>query len=489
MKYRITFTFLLLSFVAAAQLPSIGLSEPMIVTEGSTFGSTAPHVSVTDGNIPLVQWGKGGTSGGVFTSRLVGGNFTAAEHVSPVGLGIDIGSAYGVDLETSGDTAFVCYKTSPFLYGKVYIQRSLDGGQTWGDTIRIDSENTNFPYMPQLYVRPGGNPLVGYIRSDSFEVVVDQKLTFSNDGGLTWANEVSTTPPSLTAMPCECCPPSVVAYGNTVTSLWRYNDAGVRDIHASISTDNGGTFNQVYRIDSTYWVVGQCPTTGPDPVISGDSIIVTWKSDGTFNDRIYVGSIHRTNYGVGQHLEVDQSISSGVIQNFPKIAGNGDTLGLVWQDNRSGNLDVFFAYSVTGRHGFSAPINLSDSTMNGSQVNPHVAYSNGVFHVVFQSQSSKVYYYSATIGAQTGIASETTEAFELHVAPNPVIGQSKISIGAASGPVQVQVFTVSGQLVQDFGAVTNGSLTLNANTLKAGVYLVRATDAQGNAVEKRIVVK
>ena len=489
MKFRITFACVFLTFAAYAQLPSIGLSDAMIVTEGSTFGSQAPHVSLTDGNVPLVQWTKGGTSGGIFTSRLVGGSFTSPVQVTPAGMAVNVGSSYGVDLECASDTAFVCFKTASFFDGKVYAVRSLDGGQTWGDTLRIDSENTNFPYMPELFVRPGGHPMVGYIRSDSFEVVVDQKFTQSMDGGLTWSPEISTSPTGLGFMPCECCPPTQVAYDNTVMSLWRYNEGNVRDIHAVISTDNGSTFTQFERIDSTYWVTGQCPTTGPDATISGDSVVVTWKSDGTFNDRVYVGAIHKTNFGVGQHLELDMSVGAGVIQNFPKISGNGDTLGIVWQDNRNGNLDVFFAYSVTGRHGFSAPINLTDSTMAAAQVNPHIDYADGTFHIVFQSQSSKVYYYSATIGAITGIADETPMQFGIEIAPNPIVEQGKVLINNAGGPVNLEAFDLSGKRVLEVSNVNDPSIILDVRTLKSGVYIVRATNAKGQSVEQRIVVQ
>jgi hypothetical protein len=488
MKHLVALLLAFASLSAFAQVPSIGFTGPLLVTEGSANGSTGPRVTVTGNDVPLIMWGKSGSTGGIFTTRLENGVFTTPAIISPAGVPIRVSSYDGPDMEARGDTAFITYINTPFAEAKVYTQRSLDGGITWDDSVRVDSDIQYFPYSPNIFVRPNGDPVVTYERANASETIADQNVTYSSDMGLTWSQDVGTSL-NLPLMPCECCPPAVVAYGSTVVAIWRYNDNNVRDIYTAISQDNGDNFTSYVRVDSADWLFSQCPATGPDAMMTDDSLYIVFKTAGTWEDRVNIVSIHKTNFGVSNQVELDSDVAPGVLQNYPRIAGSGDTIGVVWQDNRNGNLDVFFKYSVSGPSGFSQTINLIDSTMPSSQVNPHIAYANGTFHIVFQSQNSKVYYYGATVGATTAVKESHAEAFGISVSPNPLTDQSTIQINKANGAVALSLYDLKGQLVLDIGSTKNKTIKMQAGKLSAGIYILRAVSSSGQEAEQKIVIR
>lgn len=471
----------LISFNTKAQTPGVWVSPIEVVNDQSAYGSTGPRVKVADNEVPVVLWGKGGT--GIFSSRLEQGTWTLPNAVSPAGLSVRVSSFDAPDLEGRGDTLFTSYVTLPYLEGDIYVQRSLDGGQTWEDTVKADSETVNFPYSPNLFVRPEGDPMVIFERADSFEVVVDQKFASSNDGGQTWSPEVSTSL-NIPIAPCECCPPQVVAYDSVVVALWRHNQGNIRDIYAVISNDYGNTFSNYVRIDSSNWLTGQCPSTGPDAVISGDSVFVVWKTDGNWQDRCMAVGFHRYDLGVGEALLVDNGVLANVIQNFPKIAGNGDTIGVVWHDNRNGNLDVFFSWSVTGLSGLSPGINMVDSGTNGGQNNPHIAYENGVFHVVYQSANNKVLYRSIHLG--TVSVNEQPQPQPLHVFPNP--SQGVVQVELPQHVVRLNLYSLEGKLMDQLNVVGN-QVSLDYGHLPKGTYLLEGLAEEGSRWLQRIVLE
>ncbi|MBK8612856.1 MAG: hypothetical protein IPN85_05080 [Flavobacteriales bacterium] len=67
---------------------------------------------------------------------------------------------------------------------------------------------------------------------------------------------------------------------------------------------------------------------------------------------------------------------------LPRIAGSGDTLGVVWQQIGNGQSEILFSWSVTGPcgPGRSDTVNVD---LPGSQRTPDIAYANGSFHIVW----------------------------------------------------------------------------------------------------------
>jgi hypothetical protein len=76
-------------------------------------------------------------------------------------------------------------------------------------------------------------------------------------------------------------------------------------------------------------------------------------------------------------------------QWHPTLTWADDTLFAAWQDNRLGNNDVFFTRSADGGATF-APSERVDDTGSGhsEQSRPHMAWAAGLCHVVWEDNRS-----------------------------------------------------------------------------------------------------
>ena len=94
---------------------------------------------------------------------------------------------------------------------------------------------------------------------------------------------------------------------------------------------------------------------------------------------IKANTLNKTNLVAGPEYYADQSVITGLFtMNYPEIDGNGDTIGIVWQDNRTGVVKTYISVSTTGMSGLSQPQIISDFTGTVHQ-NPHLVFKNGIF--------------------------------------------------------------------------------------------------------------
>ena len=76
-------------------------------------------------------------------------------------------------------------------------------------------------------------------------------------------------------------------------------------------------------------------------MLSGDSIVVVRRSGANSQNKLLLSAVNTTDLQYTYNHNIDP-IGFGV-QNFPEIAGNGDTIGVVWQDNRNSYMDCYFS--------------------------------------------------------------------------------------------------------------------------------------------------
>ena len=94
----------------------------------------------------------------------------------------------------------------------------------------------------------------------------------------------------------------------------------------------------------------------------------------------------------------------GKIQDYPDVAANGDTVFIVWQDNRDNIPDCFLSYSTSGVEGLSLGIKFTDTTISAPKLNPHVIYKNNWVHIVYNHNGlNSVEYVRGSFGQLSAI--------------------------------------------------------------------------------------
>lgn len=116
-----------------------------------------------------------------------------------------------------------------------------------------------------------------------------------------------------------------------------------------------------------------------DIVSSGSNVYVVWE-DGTRGSwEIFFRASKDNGTSFGSTINLSKNAGSS---NYPEIAWSGKNVYVVWQDDSTGNKEIFFSRSTDNGATFLAPINLSNDSKNS--VFPKIAvYGNNVY-VVWQ---------------------------------------------------------------------------------------------------------
>jgi hypothetical protein len=465
---------------SAVSAQSLSWSSEVTVAMGSMYGNIRPRIIVASGNIPVVMWGGGTGTEPLRAARWNGTSFTAPSMITPAGVDPFIDTWAGADMGGEGNNIYIVFKRQPEMMNCMYLVKSSDGGMTWGDTVLITANMYN--RFPSVAVTPLGNPVIMYMAFDSTWMSPAYVVINSNDGGQTFTMPVNISGLGSSEV-CDCCPGYLAVDGTTQIGTWRRNNNNMRDMWAGISTDGGMSFPTGFDVDNTNWIVTSCPSTGPDPLISGDSLYTVFMSAANGQNRVYISSANFSTQQIAYVTQIASNYTGTTTQNYPFIAGSGDTIAVVWQQVTSGNTDVYYAWSVTGSAGLINTEALLTNSSTGTQRNPHVAFSNGTFHFTWTDLASgNVMYKSATI---VPLGMEEEESPALLVYPNPSAGTMTIDLsGFENENVAIEVLDLAGRVLETEWSLGKNQFGLRHRT--AGVYIVRITSEEKIIFQKII---
>ena len=453
--------FLLVCIESDAQ--TLNWSATQAISSGSQSGYDRPRVVTTANNFPLIMWTKTSTPKSIRVSRWNGTSFSIPyDIVSPV---LEVTGFIGPEIASKGDTVYVIFLSARSPNNYIYLISSFDGGLTFSDTVRVsDNSNTYKFSMPNVIINTDGNPIVSYMTCTNSWTDWEQMVKVSSDFGNTFSSafNVSALAPGE---PCDCCKSSLVANGNDVFLLFRNNDMDVRNSYVAKSSDGGLTFTTTNDVDNANWVIGSCPSTSAQGMLSGDSIIIVRRSGANGQDKLLLSAVNSTNLQYAYNHNIDP-ISFGV-QNFPEIGGNRDTIGVVWQDNRNSYMDCYFSYSTTGANTISGSVYMSDTNNVGSQTDPDICFTNSVFHFVYENVGThEILYRSATFANNTAITKLDNN--KLLIYPNPTTEKIKISTHLKG---LVSIKNIEGKLLVEVEKHQENEV-IDISLLPSGIYTV-----------------
>lgn len=462
------------SFTIHSIAQSANWNAPVTVASGTTYGNVYPRIALTTGDYPQVIWGNNGTDK-IYSSRWNGTGFTSPIALNPAGVFPYIATWTGAEIASSGDTVFVVFSTEPVgNTAQVYTVRSMDGGWTFQDTVRVDQIGSDIPRFPSVAVGLNGNPVVNFMRFNSAFEDPEYAISRSTDLGVSYQVPINPTS-AAPGFVCDCCPATVVTSGNQHVLLFRNDDNNIREMWGCYSTDGSASFTAFGEIDQTNWLITSCPSSGPSGVISGDSLVSTWMSNGD----VYISSANLNDQQIGTHRKLSP-MGLGT-QNYPIIAGKGDTLAIVWQ-NTNGASDIFFTYSVTGTAGLGVNIDTLTQGGAGSQTRPDIQFSNGKFHVVYSDNiGGDVKYLQGTIDPNSLGLSESKANSDIEIFTAQTDGKTALQVrSGVSTEATVQLVTSAGQQVSvSKQQISKGisSISIPENIQKGIYYVVLETKA------------
>ena len=377
--------FLFFPFLTFGQ--QLQLNNPIIISSGSAEGYDRPRVVITANESPFVIWSKATTPKAIRGRKWNGTAFGNA--VDLVNADLMPTGFIGPEVAAKGDTLYLIFESLLHNNHVIYLKRSVDGGLTFSDTIRVsDNSNTHKFAMPNIGIREDGNPVISYMESTTSWLDWKQMVKTSFDFGTTFsaAVDVSALAPGE---PCDCCQSTLVTKGNDVYLLFRNNDNNVRNTYIAKSSDNGVTFTSAQDLDDVNWVLNSCPTSSPVGAVLGDSMMVIRRNGGSGINELYKSNVNTNNLQKDYFTQVQQTGSS--LQDQPKIATDLNYFVSVWEENRNGNKECFYNVQASDGESLHNSV-LSDTITFGHKLEPDIAYGGpnaaDVFSIVYTASTA-----------------------------------------------------------------------------------------------------
>ena len=304
----------------------------------------------------------------------------------------------------------------------IYFMSSKDGGINFNDPVNL-SNNKGFSEHPQIAAVENN---VYVLWADDTSGTRQVYFRGSTDGGESFAPAVKLSKDNSTSFNAE-----LTATGSKVTAVWNDNSSfGGNKIILAESRDRGLTFENIKNLGSSD------SQSFPKVVAFKDQNYVTWNTNttedkshqiiftepATTSTNLPVSPVKIANYledgesqisafddnvlifwtgsnSTGQNnLYYTQSIDYG--KNFGQIVDisenlndssnvetvfDGKNLYVAWQENVSGNEEIFLRKSVDGGVTFGQIINVSDN--EGTSECPSISISNNKLHIVWEDDT------------------------------------------------------------------------------------------------------
>ena len=127
---------------------------------------------------------------------------------------------------------------------------------------------------------------------------------------------------------------------------------------------------------------------------SGDTLHVVWHDDRDTNEEIY----YKRSTDAGTTWETDTRLTDDPNwSSIPSVTVSGENVHVVWEDERDGNLEIYYKRSTDGGASWETDFRLTDDIAPQGQ--PSVAVSGSYVHVVwgdFLMGGSGIYYRRST---------------------------------------------------------------------------------------------
>ncbi|MFQ6107700.1 MAG: CARDB domain-containing protein, partial [Thermoplasmata archaeon] len=348
----------------------------------------------------------------------------------------------GIALAPNG-TLYVVWMDQRTDEGDIYSSLSLDGGRTFSESVKInDDSGSTEQRFPSIAVSNSGkihvvwedwrNDLDGeYISGGGTDGknIADIYYATSSDGGISWTPNQKISGDLWESY--KYLPRISIDAGDIVHIVWADPwISGLSAVYYVNSTDGGTTFSEP-RIISDPSYSARYPDLTLDEL---GNVFVLWKDERNGTSVRFTRSLDG-----GQSFETDQRISDRVLtKDLPRISEGGGLLGVLWisdeglrfsssddkgasfasssrvdeitswieicpslsvseqrrvyvawTDKRSGDEDIYFAYSINEGLIFGADQRVNDDTTSLFQRRPSVVVGmDEEVYVVWQDERS-----------------------------------------------------------------------------------------------------
>jgi hypothetical protein len=385
-------------------------------------------------------------------------------------------------ISVSGQVVIVAWWDSRSGDDEIYCKRSTDEGISWSTDSRL-TNTAGFSWYPSVSLSGMDARLVWQDdRNGNYEIYYKR----STDGGISWGADTRLTNNSFVS-----AYPSIAVNGNILHAVWYDNRDGNFEIYCKRSTDGGLNWGADTRLTNN-----SSASVFPSVSASGTLVNIVWSDNRDGNYEIYCK--RSTDDGLNWGTDTRITGNSAFSEN-PSVSVSGQTVHIVWDDNRDGNYEIYFNRSTDGGVNWSADTRLTNNA--GDSKYPSVSVSGSLVNVVWCDNTEnnwEIYCKRDPAGNPVGITntnSDIPKVFSLSQNyPNPFNPTTKISFSIADfGSVSVKVFDITGKevavLVNEELNPGRYNANFDAGNFGSGVYFYKIDAGKFIQTKKMILIK
>ena len=297
------------------------------------------------------------------------------------------------DIAVNGANVYVTWSNDMVDNAEIFFRRSTDSGANWQAAKRLTS-NSGFSGYPAVAVNgstifivweghtPGNNEI--YFRS-------------STDGGATWQ-----AAKRLTNNAGNSHAPRVAVSGANLCVVWWDDTPGNFEIYFRKSLDGGATWQTAVRLTNN-----SGGSWDPDIVGYGSNFYVVWDDVSSTNNEVY---FRRSIDGGANWQNQKQLTNNAGDSEYASIAVGGllgANLYVVWDDDSSGNDEIYFMKSTDKGVTWGTAKNLTNNA--GESQFPNIAVSGSNVYVTWYDSTSgndEIYVRKSADGGDTWQAAQ-----------------------------------------------------------------------------------
>ncbi len=286
------------------------------------------------------------------------------------------------DVESENNYVHVVWQDNKTIPGqpytsRIWYRRSNDNGETWGKMKVITFKNTpgNF-HDPRIAVN-GKNIHVVFIDLSiaGTDMVASIFYIMSKNNGNSWSKPIRLN--RFGPAYYEAWYPDISISGDYVHVIW-VDDREINnkyDVYYKRSTDNGNTWDDGDddptndNLDHTKKISsGEYDSIYPSISSHGDGVHISWdysKGGWEWTEIYYAGSLDN---GATWSDPIGITEEDGIGSLFSAIASFGDTVHIVWHDDRhltqdNCNSEIYYRRSIDGGLSWEEPVRLTEMDM------------------------------------------------------------------------------------------------------------------------------
>ncbi len=269
-----------------------------------------------------------------------------------------------------------------------------------------------------------------------FTVVLISYLTFTIEHCYAqWQPDVRLTNDPGSSYTSENNAWCIAAYGNVVHAVWADNRDGINgEIYYKRSTNLGLNWEPDTRLTND-----TSSSYTPSIAVYGSIVHVVWQDNRNGNVEIYYK--RSTDNGFTWSADTRLTNSIGYSRN-PSIAVSASNVNIVWDDNRDGNYEIYYKRSTDGGVNWEADTRLTNNTSSSGSASITAV---GLFvHIVWYDNrdgNNEIYYkLSTNSGLNWGADTRLTYNTDNSIQPSIAVAGSLVHVLWADYRYNVEIF-------------------------------------------------